>query len=243
VGLVFFVGMVDSVYRKGFRDYIIPGMFRLTFPDPRKQPALRRQARRPPKNAAVYLCAGHDREQSRLVQAARQGRRMSRIIHSLATSDRFRSPRPSKKNTAGRSSYGAALRPGREARPERARARRHVVDVVETNAPELGGRSPASASRRDSPAPMSPTFPPGECPPTEWVSDRVDSRRRSTPPRFGARICPRLTRAFLDPKWKGRIGLKTDQEWLAWGGAGGGGRPGEALGEKRALEFFAGSWR
>ena len=67
-----------------------------------------------------------------------------------------------------------------------------------------------------------------------WVSDRVDFfvvafntakvRREELPATY---------EGFLDPRWKGRIGLEaTDQEWLAglakyWG-------------EKRALEFFRG---
>jgi len=67
-----------------------------------------------------------------------------------------------------------------------------------------------------------------------WVSDRVDFfvvafnttkvRREELPATY---------EGFLDPKWRGRIGLEaTDQEWLAglakyWG-------------EKRALDFFRG---
>ncbi len=115
-----------------------------------------------------------------------------------------------------------------------AKARRHVVDVVETNGPELE----ALARERVLAQFFSPhiaDIPSWGVPLHRmWISDRVDFfvvafntakvRREELPTTY---------EGFLDPKWRGRIGLEaTDQEWLAglakyWG-------------EKRAPEFFRG---
>ena len=107
-----------------------------------------------------------------------------------------------------------------------ARAGRHAVDVVETNGPEMEAiaqekllaevRSPFLA---DLPANAIPAH-------RAWVPDRLNFfvvgyntqkvRREELPATY---------EGFLDPKWRGRIGLEaTDSEWMAalfkqWGEA------------------------
>jgi iron(III) transport system substrate-binding protein len=115
-----------------------------------------------------------------------------------------------------------------------AKARRHVVDVIETNGPELEALARERVLARFF-SPHIADIPSWGVPAHRmWVSDRVDFfvvafntskvRREELPATY---------EGFLDPKWRGRIGLEaTDQEWLAglarhWG-------------EKRALDFFRG---
>jgi iron(III) transport system substrate-binding protein len=108
------------------------------------------------------------------------------------------------------------------------RAKRHAFDVVETNGPEMeimarekifsDFHSPHLA---DLPANAIPAH-------RQWIPDRVNFfvvafntakvRREEIPSNY---------RAFLDAKWKGRIGIEaTDAEWMAtlvktWGEAAG----------------------
>lgn len=185
----------------------------------------------PERNAAVYLYEGADREQ-RLIERARQEGTLV-LYTSLATSESVPLTQAFEKK------YGVKVQLWRslsEAVVQRAlneaRARRHNVDVVETNAPELEALARERVTARffsphiaDIPAWGVPAH-------RMWVSDRVDFfvvafntakvRREELPATY---------EGFLDPKWKGRIGIEaTDQEWLA-GLA-------QHWGEKRALEFF-----
>ena len=98
-----------------------------------------------------------------------------------------------------------------------ARAKRHAVDVIETNGPEMEMlareelfaevKSPYLA---DLPAAAIPKH-------RQWVPDRLNFfvvgyntqkvRRDELPKDY---------RGFLDPKWKGRLGIEaTDSEWMA----------------------------
>src|SRR5207245_10774074 len=115
-----------------------------------------------------------------------------------------------------------------------AKSCRHVVCVVVTTGPELEALALERVVARFF-SPHIADIPSWGVPAHRmWVSDRVDFfvvafnttkvRREELPATY---------EGFLDPKWRGRIGLEaTDQEWLAglatyWG-------------EKRALEFFRG---
>jgi len=185
----------------------------------------------PERNAAVYLYESADREQ-RLIERARQEGALV-LYTSLATSESVPLTQAFEKK------YGVKVQLWRslsEAVVQRAlneaRARRHNVDVVETNAPELEALARERVTARFF-SPHMADIPAWGVPAHRmWVSDRVDFfvvafntakvRREELPATY---------EGFLDPKWKGRIGIEaTDQEWLAglarhWG-------------EKRALEFF-----
>ena len=107
-----------------------------------------------------------------------------------------------------------------------AQGNRHTVDVVETNGPEME----AIAQEKLLAAIHSPylaDLPPGSVAPQQtWYPDRLNffvvgfntqKVKRSE--------LPATYEGFLDPKWKGRIGLEaTDSEWMAalvkqWGEA------------------------
>jgi len=113
-----------------------------------------------------------------------------------------------------------------------ARARRYAVDVVETNGPEMEvlAREQVLAELR---SPHLADIPPAAIPRhRQWIPDRLNFfvvgfnttkvRRDELPQDYGG---------FLDPKWKGRLGLEaTDYEWMAtlvklWG-------------EREGMEFF-----
>jgi iron(III) transport system substrate-binding protein len=98
-----------------------------------------------------------------------------------------------------------------------AQARRHSVDVIETNGPEMEmlAREKLLAQLR---SPYLADLPPNAIPAhRSWVPDRLNFfvvgyntariRRAEIPPTY---------EGFADPKWKGRIGLEaTDTEWMA----------------------------
>ncbi len=183
------------------------------------------------KNAAVYLYEGGDRAQ-RLAGRAREEGTLA-LYTSLATSESVPLTRAFEKK------YGIKVELWRSLSEQvvqralnEARARRHNVDVVETNGPELEALARERVTARFF-SPYIADIPAWGVPAHRmWISDRVDFfvvafntvkvRREELPATY---------EGFLDPKWRGRIGLEaTDQEWLAglakhWG-------------EKRALEFF-----
>ncbi len=188
-------------------------------------------AQSPEKNAAVYLYEGGDRAQ-RLAERARQEGTLV-LYTSLATSESVPLTRAFDKK------YGVKVELWRSLSDQvvqrvlnEARARRHNVDVVETNGPQLEALARERVTARFF-SPYIADIPAWGVPAHRmWISDRVDFfvvafntakvRREELPATY---------EGFLDPQWRGRIGIEaTDQEWLAglakhWG-------------EKRALEFF-----
>ncbi len=112
------------------------------------------------------------------------------------------------------------------------RARRHVVDVIETNGPEVEILSRErmlsefySPHIADLPSAMVPKH-------RQWMPSRVNffvvayNTQKIKPEEL-----PKHYEGFTDPKWKGRIGIEaTDAEWM--------GGLVNALGESRGMEFF-----
>src|SRR3989475_10497013 len=190
-------------------------------------------AQSPEKNQAVYLYDGGDRAQ-RLAERARQEGTLV-IYTSLATSESVPLTQAFEKK------YGVKVQLWRSLSDQvvrralnEAKARRHVVDVVETNAPELE----ALARERILAQFFSPhiaDIPSWGVPAHRmWVSDRVDFFVVAfNTAKVGREELPPTYEGSLVPQVRARIGLEaTDQEWLAglvkyWG-------------EKRALEFFRG---
>jgi len=190
-------------------------------------------AQSPEKNAAVYLYQGADRSERLAERARKEGTLV--LYTSLATSESVPLAQAFEKK------YGVKVELWRSLSDQvvrralnEAKARRHNVDVIETNAPELEVLARERVTARFT-SPHIADIPAWGVPAHRmWVADRVDFfvvafntakvRREDLPATY---------EGFLDPKWRGRIGLEaTDQEWLAglarhWG-------------EKRALEFFRG---
>jgi iron(III) transport system substrate-binding protein len=98
-----------------------------------------------------------------------------------------------------------------------AKARRYAVDVIETNGPEMEmlAREQLFAELK---SPYLADIPPNAIPQhRQWIPDRVNFfvvayntnkvQREDLPPSY---------QGFLDPRWKGRIGIEaTDAEWMA----------------------------
>jgi len=188
-------------------------------------------AQSPEKNATVYRYEGSDRAQ-RLAERARQEGTLV-LYTSLATSESVPLTQAFEKKYGVRVELWRSLSDQVAQRVlNEAKAHRHNVDVVETNGPVLEALARERVLARFF-SPYIADIPAWGVPAHRlWVSDRVDFfvvafnttkvRREDLPSSY---------EGFLDPKWKGRIGLEaTDQEWLSglakhWG-------------EKRALDFF-----
>jgi iron(III) transport system substrate-binding protein len=113
-----------------------------------------------------------------------------------------------------------------------ARAKRHVVDVVETNGPEMEILARErllaefySPHIADLPAGMIPKH-------RQWMPDRVNFFVVAyNTQKVNAADIPKHIEGFLDPKWKGRIAIElTDAEWM--------GGLVNAMGEARGMAFF-----
>jgi len=109
-----------------------------------------------------------------------------------------------------------------------ARARRFAFDVVETNGPEMEVMAREKLFS-DFHSPHLADLPPNAIPAhRQWIPDRVNFFVVAFNTAKVARDeLPKSYKAFIDPKWKGRIGIEaTDAEWMAtlvklWGEAAG----------------------
>jgi iron(III) transport system substrate-binding protein len=98
-----------------------------------------------------------------------------------------------------------------------ARARRFTVDVVETNAPEMEMMAREKLfAELDSP--YLDDLPPAAVPKHRmWIPDRMNFFVVAyNTAKVRREELPKSYLGFLDPKWKGRIGIEaTDAEWMA----------------------------
>lgn len=180
---------------------------------------------------ALLLYKGLDRDQ-RLLEKARQEGSVS-VYTSLAPTeaqplvDAFEAKYGVKVQMWRGLSEGVVQRAVSEAR-----GKRHAVDVIETNGPEMESlareqllsefHSPYLA---DIPASVIPAH-------RQWIPDRLNLFVVAYNPRkVKLADLPKTYEGFLDPKWKGRLALEaTDAEWM--------GGVVKAWGDKRGMEFF-----
>ncbi len=188
-------------------------------------------AQAPGDASAIYLYQGADREAQLVAKARAEGTLL--FYTSMAPSESNRLAQAFEKK------YGIKVQVWRnlsEAVLQRAlaeaQARRHSVDVIETNGPEVDALakegvvaeffSPHVTSLRPFAVPAH----------RKWVSDRVNLfvvgyntmkvKREDIPASY---------EGFLDPKWKGKLAIEaTDQEWL--------GALIKFWGEPRGMDFF-----
>jgi iron(III) transport system substrate-binding protein len=107
-----------------------------------------------------------------------------------------------------------------------ARARRFAFDVIETNGPEMEIMAREKIFS-DFHSPHLADLPAGAIPAhRQWIPDRVNFFVVAfNTAKVKREEIPASYRGFLDPKWKGRIGIEaTDAEWMAtlvklWGDA------------------------
>ena len=182
-------------------------------------------AQTPGPHHAVYTYKGADRE-ARLVERAKQEGMVS-VYTSLAPTEAAPLVEAFEKK------YGVKVQMWRglsdavvQRAVSEARGKRHAVDVIETNGPEMEAlareqllaefHSPYLA---DLPAAIIPKH-------GQWVPDRLNffvvayNSKKLKPEDL-----PKTYEGFLDPKWKGRIAIEaTDAEWMGgvvkhWGEA------------------------
>jgi iron(III) transport system substrate-binding protein len=180
---------------------------------------------------ALFMDKGADRE-ARLLARARQEGSVT-VYTSLAPTegkplaDAFEARYGVKVNMWRGLSDGVVQRALTEAR-----GRRHAVDVIETNGPEMESLAREqllsefhSSFLADIPAKAIPRH-------RQWIPDRLNLFVVAYNPRkVRADELPRTYEGFLDPKWRHRIALEsTDSEWM--------GSLVKVWGEPRALQFF-----
>ena len=183
------------------------------------------------KNDEIFRYRGADRD-AKLVERARQEGTLS-LYTSLAPTESKPLAEAFEKKYGVKVDLWRALSDKVVQRVvTEAQGNRHTVDVVETNGPEMD----MLANERvlepwDSP--YLADLPPAAVPPGHpWLPDRMnffvvgfntDKVKRSE--------IPATYEGFLDPKWKGKLGIEaTDQEWMA--------TLVKTMGEEKGMDFF-----
>ena len=179
----------------------------------------------PSPHAAIYGYKGADRN-ARLLERAKQEGSVT-VYTSLAPTEAAPLVEAFEKKTGVKVNLWRALSDSVVKRAvTEAQAKRHAVDVVETNGPEMESLAREqvlaeffSPHLGDLPAAIIPKH-------GQWVPDRLNFFVVAyNPNKVKAAELPKTYEGFLDPKWKGRIALEaTDAEWMAgvvktWGEA------------------------
>lgn len=167
-------------------------------------------------NEAVYMYRGADRDQRLLEQARKEG---SLVLY---TSLALKQSQPLAK--AFEKKYGVKVELWRALSSDvlqrtiaEGRARRYSVDVVETNGPEMEaiGREKLLSEFY---SPYFADLPASAIPPSRmWVTDRLEFYAVAYNTNMIKRAdIPKSYEGFLDPKWRGKIGIEaTDSDWMA----------------------------
>jgi iron(III) transport system substrate-binding protein len=170
----------------------------------------------PGKNDALYSYRGADRD-ARLLEKAKQEGTVS-IYTSLATKESTPLAQAFEKK------YGIKVELWRATSDKvvqravtEGQARRHVADVIETNGPEM---EMIARERLLSEffSPHLADLPPNAVAPSKlWVTDRLNFFVVAyNTNKYKREDIPAHYEGFLDPKWKGQIGIEaTDVEWMA----------------------------
>jgi iron(III) transport system substrate-binding protein len=179
----------------------------------------------PAKNDDVFRYRGADRE-SRLAERAKQEGSVVLYTSLAPTESKPLAEAFEKKHGVKVELWRALSDKVVQRVVSEARANRHAVDVVETNGPEMEALAQEKLLAPVH-SPYLADLPADGIPPHRtWYPDRLNffvvgyntqKVRRSE--------LPASYEGFLDPKWKGRIGIEaTDSEWMAaivkhWGEA------------------------
>ena len=182
-------------------------------------------------NQAIYLYKGADRAERLLDKARQEG--VVVVYTSLATTESTPLAKAFEKKYGIKVELWRALSDKVVQRVvTEAQGKRHSVDVIETNGPELEMVTREKLTSEFY-SPHIADLPAFALPPhRQWVSDRLNFfvvgfntnkvRREELPTSY---------EGFLDPRWKGRLGIEaTDSEWMAtlvkiWG-------------DERGMNFF-----
>ena len=185
----------------------------------------RAQVQAPGPHAAIYQYKGADRD-ARLLERAKQEGTVS-VYSSLAPTEAAPLVEAFEKKYGVKVQMWRGLSDGVVQRAlAEARGKRHAVDVIETNGPEMESLAREQLLAEfhtphlaDIPAAIVPKH-------GLWIPDRLNFFVVAYNPRkVKAEDLPKTYEGFLDPKWKGRIALEaTDAEWMGgvvktWGEA------------------------
>jgi iron(III) transport system substrate-binding protein len=179
----------------------------------------------PATNDAIFRYDGADRD-SRLVERAKQEGRVV-VYTSLAPTESQPLAQAFEKQYGIKVELWRALSDKVVQRTlTEAQARRHAVDIIETNGPEMEmvAREKILAEFH---SPHLGDLPKSAIPPhRQWMPDRMNYFVVAyNTQKVRKNELPKSLEGFLDPKWKGRIGIEaTDAEWMAtivkhWGPA------------------------
>ena len=168
------------------------------------------------RNEAIYQYAGADRAE-RLIERARQEGVVS-VYTSLAPTESQPLAQAFEKKYGVRVELWRALSDKVVQRAvTEAQGKRFAVDVLETNGPEMEMMAREKL--------LSPVFSPGiaDLPPAAipphrlWLPDRMNHFVVAfNTSKVSRDELPKTYDGFLDPRWRGRLGLEaTDQEWMA----------------------------
>jgi iron(III) transport system substrate-binding protein len=168
------------------------------------------------KNDALYTYRGADRD-ARLLEKAKQEGTVS-IYTSLATKESTPLAQAFEKK------YGIKVELWRATSDKVVQravteglARRHVADVIETNGPEMEMIAREQLLSEFF-SPHLADLPPNAVAPSKlWVTDRLNFFVVAyNTNKYKREDIPKHYEGFLDPKWKGQIGIEaTDVEWMA----------------------------
>ncbi len=179
-------------------------------------PAAQAQAQAQGRNDALYMYRGADRDARLLLQAKREGTVV--VYTSLATKESMPLARAFEKK------YGIKVELWRATSDKvvqrtvtEGQARRHVVDVVETNGPEVEmiAREKLLAEFF---SPHLAELPPNAVAPSRlWVTDRLNFFVVAyNTAKYKREDIPLHYEGFLQPKWKGQVSIEaSDAEWMA----------------------------
>ena len=185
----------------------------------------------PGKNDTLFQYRGADREAKLIEGAKKEGTVV--LYTSLATTESVPLTQAFEKKYGIKVELWRALSDKVVQRTiTEAQARRNTVDVVETNGPELEMITREKLFSEFY-SPHVADLPPYAIPAhRQWVSDRMNFFVVAfNTAKVKKEELPKTYEGFLDPKWKGRIGIEaTDSEWLAaivkqWG-------------EERGMNYF-----
>jgi iron(III) transport system substrate-binding protein len=193
--------------------------------------ALAQSATTPSPHEGIFMHKGADREAWLLERARKEG--TVTLYTSMAPTESTPLMKEFEKKYGIKVEIWRGLSEGIVQRVvSEGRARRHVVDVIETNGPEVEILSRErmlaefySPHIADLPSAMIPKH-------RQWMPSRVNFFVVAyNTQKIKAEELPKHYEGFTDPKWKGRIGIEaTDAEWM--------GGLVNALGEARGMEFF-----
>ena len=182
-------------------------------------------------HAAIYGYKGADRN-ARLLERARQEGSVT-LYTSLAPTEAAPLVEAFEKKTGVKVNLWRALSDSVVKRAvSEAQAKRHAVDVIETNGPEMESLA-REQLLAEFHSPYLADLPPAIVPKHGlWVPDRLNFFVVAyNPNKVKASELPKTYEGFLDPKWKGRIALEaTDAEWM--------GGVVKTWGEARGMAFF-----